>query len=391
MVKENDLISVVVPNYNNSNFIGMALDSILLQEGNFKTEIIVVDDASTDKSVDVIRTYQEQYNNIVLIINNSNMGLSYSRNIGMKNANGKYIVFLDADDFLATDTFKNCIALFKKYKTDIVSFDMMAFFPNGDKFPCYGRGVFNKEQVLDTKKDYIPWMLSNTAPNMFKTEKLKGIKFKEGKIFEDWMFNYSLFSRGVKIKLYNDKPLYYYRRGFTNTITSGSLQKLSELFDSYNIAAKTILKEKCYNIASVVNDTKILTEALGILKHKRDKNYNNIKLFIEKLEEFFEPLPETYKRYLLSYIPVQDRHYMKLSTGAKIAAVRMFFYTRLWNYKNKAKRFLLELYAPIKILLKNIVHIILMIYKLLVVLISVIVLLIKYGFFYFYILLKKRG
>ena len=172
-----------------------------------------------------------------------------------------------------------------------------------------------------------------------------------------------------EIKTYNEKPLYYYRRNFSTTTTVGvDLPKHMGLFYAYNTAANIIRDSGCYNIASVVNDSKILSEALGVLRTTRDKNYDHVKSFVSALEEFFNQLPETYQIYLMSFLPKYAQAFMKKSTTAKIVAV-MVEYDRLYRYKNKIKTFLRKLLSPVKWL----VHYLLTIYKLCIILAKVII------------------
>lgn len=103
-MKYNDtpLISVVLPMYNAENFIEETIRSVLNQ--TYKTfEILVVDDCSNDKSVEIVESLIEEYKNIKLYINNENLGVAISRNRAVKNANGRFICYLDADDFWLPD------------------------------------------------------------------------------------------------------------------------------------------------------------------------------------------------------------------------------------------------------------------------------------------------
>lgn len=111
-------VSVVVPNYNNEKYLKYCIESISKQVFPIK-ELIIVDDGSTDRSINVIREAQKEYDNIPirLIALEENKGVSYARNVGLKEAEGEYITFLDADD-CCYDKFKiaNEIALICKYE-----------------------------------------------------------------------------------------------------------------------------------------------------------------------------------------------------------------------------------------------------------------------------------
>ena len=103
MIKKN-LISVIVPNYNNANFLPSCLDSILCQTHS-NLEIIVVDDGSTDNSKDVLRKYKDKDKRIQIIYN-KHSGLSETRNTGLRKAKGEYIGFIDSDDAIENDFYK---------------------------------------------------------------------------------------------------------------------------------------------------------------------------------------------------------------------------------------------------------------------------------------------
>lgn len=97
-------LSVIIPAYNASDFIDKSLGSVLNSDFDiFRVEIIVVNDGSTDNTQDIVENIQLSHRNIKLI-NKSNGGLSSARNAGIDVAKGRYILFLDADDFLSPDS-----------------------------------------------------------------------------------------------------------------------------------------------------------------------------------------------------------------------------------------------------------------------------------------------
>ena len=94
-------ISIIVTNFNYSKFLDRAIRSAFVQ--NYPTdkyELIVVDDCSTDKSLEIIESYGDLISKIYL---KNNVGLSKARNIGVEESNGEYIIFIDADDFIHRD------------------------------------------------------------------------------------------------------------------------------------------------------------------------------------------------------------------------------------------------------------------------------------------------
>lgn len=100
-MKNNPLVSIIVPVYNTEKYLRKCLDSILGQSYQ-NLEIILVDDGSTDKSGDIIDEYQKKDGRVVTI-HKKNGGQSSARNLGIKNASGEFIGFVDSDDEIAED------------------------------------------------------------------------------------------------------------------------------------------------------------------------------------------------------------------------------------------------------------------------------------------------
>ncbi len=115
-----DLVSVIVPCYNVQEFVGECLDSILAQ-CDIPIEIILVDDKSTDATLDILNRYTVYHPNVTLCRHDYNLGLGPARNTGVKAASGKYLFFLDSDDILASDTaIAELVAKIKKEKCPVV-------------------------------------------------------------------------------------------------------------------------------------------------------------------------------------------------------------------------------------------------------------------------------
>ena len=91
------LISIIIPSYNSATFISQTIESVLAQSYQ-DWEMIIVDDCSSDNSIDIIKNYTKKNSAIKLITLNKNCGVANARNVGLENAKGDYIAFLDSDD-----------------------------------------------------------------------------------------------------------------------------------------------------------------------------------------------------------------------------------------------------------------------------------------------------
>ena len=112
-------VSVIIPVYNAEKYLGKCLDSVINQTLK-EIEIICIDDCSKDSSYLILREYQKKDTRIVVLKNETNQGVSMSRNIGLKAAKGEYIGFTDSDDIIDKDFFSNLYNTAKKYDSDTV-------------------------------------------------------------------------------------------------------------------------------------------------------------------------------------------------------------------------------------------------------------------------------
>ncbi len=117
------LVSVIIPAYNKSDYIGEAIESILSQSYR-NLECYIIDDGSTDKTALVAEKYLKVDNRLHLL-KQSNRGLSNARNVGLSKAKGDYIQFLDADDWITSDKLKNQVQAALTNKADIVYSDYL--------------------------------------------------------------------------------------------------------------------------------------------------------------------------------------------------------------------------------------------------------------------------
>lgn len=131
-------ISIIIPLYNKERFIDNTLNSVFNQ--SFKNfEIIIIDDVSTDRSMDIVNKLNEENPGFLKILKNqSNQGVGYTRNQGLKRAVGDYILFLDADDQLvSTQVLNQLVLILENYNIDVLL--LKRTYPNFIDKPSYDR------------------------------------------------------------------------------------------------------------------------------------------------------------------------------------------------------------------------------------------------------------
>lgn len=141
-------ISVLISVYNREKYIRRCIDSVLSQDG-VNLEIIIVDDGSTDGSSQICDEYAAEHDNVV-VIHQENAGLSVARNVALDAAKGKFLFFLDSDDYLPEDALKTLMKIQNKTNADCVM---------GNYARCHDDGSF--EGVFELPKKYNNKLLSH--------------------------------------------------------------------------------------------------------------------------------------------------------------------------------------------------------------------------------------
>ena len=164
-----DLVSVIIPIYNVEKFVIDCVESVIDQSYS-NVEIILVNDGSTDSSPIICKNLTQKYSNC-LLINQENKGVSEARNRGIREANGKYILFLDADDSLPKDSIKKLVDSAMSSNSDMA---IGNFRKNSDIPVAIFEGEEYLKKVLEDhsityhawgilyKKDFIENLLNNT-------------------------------------------------------------------------------------------------------------------------------------------------------------------------------------------------------------------------------------
>lgn len=186
------ILSIVVPVYNVAKYLPKCLDSLLNQDiGLDDYEIIVVNDGSTDASGEIAQDYAGRFSNIVLL-NQENKGLSAARNSGIGSAKGKYIQFVDSDDYLQPNVLKSLVEKMEKDSLDILRFNYQnvnekyeVFNPNkiNKPFVDYRDEVCDGLTFLNERLGYACYAVQF----IIKAELLMPHenRFREGMLFED--------------------------------------------------------------------------------------------------------------------------------------------------------------------------------------------------------------
>lgn len=207
---EECLITIVIPVYKVEKFLCRCIDSILNQTYS-KLEIILVDDGSPDKSGEICDRYANRDERIK-VIHKKNGGLSDARNAGTKIATGKYITYIDSDDYVSNDYIETLYSTLKKYDADICVCDLI--------MTDVENISLHKEKSIEIEFDYISAierMLyqtlfdTNACGKLYPTYIMKNILYPKGKLYEDLFTTYRVFGAVKKVVYINQKKYYYWQ------------------------------------------------------------------------------------------------------------------------------------------------------------------------------------
>lgn len=224
----NDLISIIINVYNGEKYIKKCLDSVVNQ--TYKDiEIVIVNDKSTDKTLDIIKSYKDK--RIKTINNKKNKGLSLSRNIGIDNSNGKYLYFVDVDDFIELDTIEYLYKLIKKYKTKMSTCRCLDIYNYDYKYKNDSEKIkiLSSEEMLD--KVLLTIDRSGTTWNKLFDKKLfDNIRF-EDRIINDVVTTYKLVLECERI-VFSNQIKYFYLRHKDSILGKKNPKHSIDLYDA---------------------------------------------------------------------------------------------------------------------------------------------------------------
>ena len=282
-MKSKNRFSVIISAYNIEKYIERAIDSVLNQDFN-DYEVIVVEDKSTDNTLEKIMKYEGK---IKIIKNSENKGLGAVRNIGIENATGEYIVHLDGDDTLYNSTtLKDIDKLIGNDNPDIIFLGFNEI--NGKN----GLRVATKEN--STKEARLTCDATFSVPSKcWRREFLieKDIKFKEDIYYEDMIYSIKAITLSDKTT-YGEIPIFnYYKNREGSIMTTPSIRRCTDMFrmlaSLMEIYDKTPENLKPYVLSFIINETNNLPLRLkGILK--AIKNKENSPIFPKREYKFID-------------------------------------------------------------------------------------------------------
>jgi len=322
-------ISLILPVYNEEKYIKRAIESVLAQSFD-DFELIVVNDGSSDNSLNIINTFEDDR---IKILNQSNQGPGASRNNAMKIARGDYLMFLDGDDFFCRDamktayleiTSKNCdISIFQIIKYDEDKYSQNSWF-NLDNFPQdFENRVFSPHEC----KDFLFDISVSACQKIFKREFLTRINagFPEGIFFEDMPFFFYTFLKSERVSII--KKHLYVRRKHEGSITESVDSKFLDTVPAGQILMNIFIENGWYDVylfdllAFKINGPRYAL--IGIEEKYKESLYLLIKKDYESIkstgyyEDYLENLGPVKRKFFLDILKSDSYQEFKILNQMK--------------------------------------------------------------------------
>ena len=319
-------ITVIVPVYNVDPFLERALKS-LTEQTYTDLQILLIDDGSTDKSGEICEEWSKKDERIQCV-HQENSGVSAARNHGLDLAEGSYIMFVDADDWIEPEMIEALYTLSKEYGADVSACSYRESYKT--EFLKENEKKNTQVAVAEGQTDaglklLLPW---SVYCKLYKAELLQKIRLKKYKIAEDLLFNTDIICDGKLQKVvYTDVPYYHYFIRDNSAVRQGYQKKYIE---------GVKVEESCYDrliqISPRFGDINIVGCSVSMLFERIAELSGEER---KKVREDFRWAKKNAKEYKKALLNVSDRH-RKISGALKVYIPDLYLWTLIIR-KRKSK------------------------------------------------------
>ncbi len=340
-----DKVTVIIPAYNAEKYIDECLTSIIKQTyKNF--EIIIVNDGSTDKTLEIVKQYENKHKNIT-VLNIKNHGQGYARNLALKKATGEYIMFIDADDFIEPVTFEVAINKIVLENSDFVYFDWKYYSDNAKKISYVSDESFFDKKYLEGNDclNLLGIQHYFCVNKLYRNAFLKNNKiyYGENYIYEDFVFWTRSVIKAKKISIIHS-PLYTVRVNDnsttkTNLNSNKHIRGVLKAYDESLVLFKNVPQEYKNLFLSYILKKFLL--------------YYNTRVSTKYKKNAFEEFYDRYKNHNIYNLNMKSR-YFKLGKKMKFfnGKIRFRLFLDLYSMGQKIKSIIIKQKSNLKIIYK---------------------------------------
>lgn len=296
---KNDLISIIIPVYKVEKYLEKCIESVLKQTYT-NLQIILVDDGSPDNCGKICDEYAKKDSRIE-VIHKVNGGLSYARNVGISKAKGRYIGFVDSDDYIKEDMYEILLNLIKEYDADVSICNLYDVIDGKEYIRNKENGIQEYSRLDILKEVLLDKNIQNYAWNkLYKKELFDEIKYPIGKKYEDIGTTFYVFEKCNKIVVTSEPEYYYLKRSdsLVNNVTEITVFDYTEIIiQRYLYTRENIEELKKYNnyylaktLITAHNDIELLGNISEKMQEKYKELYNLVYNIMKNDREDIEEL-----------------------------------------------------------------------------------------------------
>lgn len=337
-------LSVIVPVYNmaSDQKLVWCLDSLMNQTIT-DYEVLAVDDCSTDNSLEILRSYEQRYPERCKVIASSvNMKQGGAKNLGLKQAKGEWIGFIDSDDWVTADYYEKLIGRGEETGADIVGCD---YHLTCEHSMAIGQVVHNNRKSQSgilTKEKYQSLILDSGSlvvkiyrrhiildyPNRFP----EGIFYEDNAISNSWMLRAKHFE-------YIEEPLYYYYQHDTSTVHTITKRRCEDRMEAARIMVReakefNFLEEYYSEIESSFTTLFYVNTLFSYMAGVKKKEYSFVKALGKEMRDIFPGFRDN--PYYRERVHEEERRLIDMHM--KSTLYFMLYYKLLWGYRRLMNR-----------------------------------------------------
>ena len=269
-------ISIILPVYNTGAYLRQCLDSLVNQTIQ-DIEIIAIDDNSTDNSMNILKDYQNIYEDkIKIIANEYNLGAGASRNKGLEQASGEYISFIDSDDYIEKDMMETLYnQACKNNFPDIVRCGYRPFWGIINVAWLTTKRTINEDGIIIPKqqKEYIYTESPGSCNKIMRKDLIDQTRFPEKVKWEDYPFTTFLLGKSSRVLFLNDIK-YHYRFNLNGTTINDILRPQKRMLDIFTVADILEQNYRGINLYDEYQKEIRASQIMNCLQRLRDVNFS---------------------------------------------------------------------------------------------------------------------
>lgn len=204
------ILTVVIPTYNMEKYLENCLDSFIYDKDAVDLEVLIVNDGSKDKSLNIAKSYEEKYPNIFKVVDKENGGHGSTINAGLQVATGKYFKVVDADDWVDTAEFAKMLEYLRNAVADCVVCDYTCVYERSNRTVRRTPQIETPNTVMNVEE--IKKIALAMHSSTFKTDKIRDVRIQEKCFYVDVEYNVYSYFRCETI-VYLPLNVYQYRLG----------------------------------------------------------------------------------------------------------------------------------------------------------------------------------